>query len=354
MSPTLRRRLGNALLVLASVAFSLGCIEGIIAYVLSHPEMLAAKDGSVGRPLALARNYYMRKDRQIVQFTPDCAVYDPQVTYTLKPSSRCAIANREYTVEYAANRAGVRDSDAALENPAVVFAGDSHAMGWGVAGADSFPQVVGRDLGLPVLNTAVSSYGTARELALVERLKLPGFKALVIQYCDNDYEENQYLASRGRLDILPETKYQALVREHRAETRYYPFKYVRNLFSLARLAMPWRKPPAPPENTNILEARAFLEVLLRHLPLVDGRAVVVLELNEYNRNDAGFVNALGLLINEARFAPLKPIVSTIDVSPLLTAQDYYLLDDHMRPAGHAKVAKAVEEELRRRGVAAAR
>lgn len=346
-----RRWLGSAVLVAASILFSLAAMEGVLAYAVSHPEILASADGTVGKLQMLARNYYMRKDRRIVQFQPDCAVYDPGVTYTLKPSARCIVENREHRVEYAANRAGLRDDDAALDRPAIVFAGDSHAMGWGVAAADSFPKKIGADLGLKTLNTAISSYGTARELAMLERLKLQDAKALVIQYCENDFDENTYLVNAGRLDILPEAKYRALVDEHGRDTRYYPFKLVRNLFSIARLAMPWRKPPPAPADTNAMEARAFLSVLLRHLPLLAGKVVVVLELNEHNRNDVKFTTAVDLLLSEPRFAALKPLVSTVDVSAALTTADYYLLDDHMRPSGHAKVAKLVEDELKRRGIA---
>ena len=116
-----RRWLPNALLVVVSVVVSLACIEGVIAYGLSHSEILVSADGHVrkplGKPLALLRNYYMLIDRRIVQYLPDCAVYDPEATYTLKPSARCTIVNREYTVEYAANRAGLRDDDASLRRP---------------------------------------------------------------------------------------------------------------------------------------------------------------------------------------------------------------------------------------------
>jgi hypothetical protein len=350
VKPRHRVWLLNALLLAASLLVGAAIVEGVVAYALSRPELLAGSD----RPLALARNYYMRKDRKIVQFLPDCAIYDPEVTYTLKPNVRCTVANREHQVEYAINRAGLRDDDEALAAPAIVVTGDSHALGWGVPAETAFPKVIQRDLGMPVLNAAMSSYGTARELALIERLKLGDFKALVIQYCPNDFDENQYLVDRGRLDILPRERYQALVREHARDTRYYPFKYVRNLMSIARLAMPWRKPPPVPPDTNLVEARAFLEVLLRHLGLVEGKVVVVLELNEHNHNDGSFVQAVDLLLNEARFAPLRPLVSTVDVSPLLGVSDYYVLDDHMRPSGHAKVARTVADELKRRGIAAAK
>lgn len=352
MRPRVRGWLINAALAAASLLISAAAIEGLIGYTLSHPAMLASADGSVGRPLALARNYYMRKDRRIVQYLPDCAVYDAEVTYTLRPGQRCTVENREYHVEYAANRAGLRDDDATLDKPAIVVLGDSHAMGWGVAAADAFPKVMQRDLGVPVLNAAISSYGTAREFALLRRIGAAGARAIVIQYCENDYDENQRLAERGGLDIAAEPRYRALVDEHAAETRYYPFKHLRNLFSIGRLALPWRKDPAPPRDINAEEARYFLEVLLHFSTVIAGRPVVVLELNEFNRNDRRFVDEVNKRLAEPRYAALRDVVSTVDVAPLLTAADYYVIDDHMRPSGHAKVAKALEAELRRRGVLA--
>ena len=227
------------------------------------------------------------------------------------------------------------------------------AMGWGVTSAEAFPKVLQRDLGVPVLNAAISSYGTARELALIERLKLNNFSALVIQYCDNDFDENEYLIDHGRLDIMTEAGYRALVAEHARDTGYYPFKHARNLLSIALPAMPWSIPPPlppPPHDTNAVEARYFLDVLLRHPSLIEGKVVVVLELNPYNRNDGRFTGAVAKLLDDPRYAVLRPIVSVVDVSRLLSDSDYYVLDGHMRPAGHAKVAMALEDELRRRGV----
>jgi hypothetical protein len=350
VSSRVRGWLINAALVATSLVIGAAAIEGVIAYALSHPEILASADGSIGRPLALARNHYMRKDRKILQYLPDCAQYDAEVTYTLKPGGRCVVENREYRVEYAANRAGMRDDDATLAKAEIVVLGDSHALGWGVKAEEAFPKVMQRDLGRPVLNTAMSSYGTARELAVLRRLGLKDARAIVVQYCENDYDENQRLVERGGLDIAAEPRYRALAAEHAAETRYYPFKYLRNLFSIGRLAMPWRKTPAPARDINAEEARYFLDVLLHFSAVIAGRPVVVIELNEHNRNDRRFVDEVNKLLEQPRYEALAKLVTTVDVSPLLTAADYYLLDDHMRPSGHAKVAKAIEVELRRRGV----
>lgn len=336
-------------MILAGILVGGAIVEAIIAAALAHPRLLASSDGSVGNALALARRYYFHRDRYIVQFLPECAAYDPEVTYTLRPGGRCTVANREHTVEYAANRAGVRDEEAALARPAVVVTGDSHAMGWGVAAAESFPKVMQRDLDVVVLNAAMSSYGTARELALLERLRPRDVRALVIQYCDNDFGENRHIIDRGALDITPEAVYRSVVADHARDTRYYPFKHLVSFLGMAGRAMPWRPPRRARPDTSREQARYFLEVLARHPALIEGRAVVVLELRGHARNDDRFTRAVTGLLAEPRFAGLRPWVTAIDVSASLTAADYYVLDDHMRPAGHAKVAALIAAELRRRG-----
>ena len=338
----------RALLVLGGVLVPLLCIEAVFGFALSHPRVLASRDGTVGKALARAREYYLDQDRKVVQYLPDCARYDPEVTYTLIPGATCRVANREYTVEYAANRAGLRDSDEALARPEIVVVGDSHAMGWGVRSDEAFPKRLQTILNRSVLNAAISSFGTARELILLERLKLPSVRALVIQYADNDFPENKQYVDNGALAILPEWQYRAVVEEHRRWTRYYPFKHVAALFRMARLAMPERPPASPPRDTVVLEARYFLDVLLRHRAALGGKTVVVLEINAYERMDGRFVAAVRDLLAQARYAPLAPRISAIDVSGALGPADYYLLDNHMRAAGHEKVAQLVAAELKRR------
>jgi hypothetical protein len=332
----------NALLVLGGAVAMLVLVEGVFAFALSHPQLLASSDGTVGQALAYARRYYANQDRKLVQYLADCAQYDRQVTYTLIPWHTCRVAGREYVVEYAANRAGLRDSDEALSRAQIVVLGDSHGMGWGVRSEESFPKRLQAMTGQPVLNASMSSYGTAREMMLLDRLALPA-RTLVIQYADNDFVENKPYVEHGMLDILPEWQYQAVVREHGLATRYYPFKY-----AISLLTAPWHGRPAPPESDNVDEAPYFLAVLLRHRASVEGKTVVVLEIGAYGQNDGRFVGALQRLLAEPRYAVLARWVTAIDLSGALAPEDYYALDGHMRPSGHEKVARLVAVELERR------
>lgn len=116
------------------------------------------------------------------------------------PGHTCRVAGREYVVEYTANRTGLRDGDDALSRAEIVVLGDSHGMGWGVQGEQSFPKRLQGITGRRVLHASMSSYGTAREMTLLERLALPA-GTLVIQYSDNDFVENKPYVDHGTLDI---------------------------------------------------------------------------------------------------------------------------------------------------------
>lgn len=342
--------LANGLLLLGSLVFSLAVLEGAVEAVLRRPTLLPSSTGPLGKPLTLLTHYYKNSLRRIVQYVPECARYDPELTYTLTPGGSCRIVNRDHEVVYAANRAGLRDTEEALDRPELVVLGDSHAMGAAVDAAAAFPKQLEQELGRRVLNAGVSSYGTVRQLALLERLDLPPFEALLIQYCENDARENAAYVNDGALRIVPEAKYDALVDAHRRATRYYPFKHARTLLEksgrvLGRLA-PTHSALA--EDTDAAEARNFLEVLLDHRRLVLGKKVVVLELNGYRRDDGRFIAALRQLLEQPRYAELAPWVTTVDPSERLESNDYFVLDGHMRPQGHAKVARLLAEELGRR------
>jgi|GEM_PF-4352247 len=345
---------GNVLLLLGSAAISLTCVEAAVALVLAYPGLLPRSSGALGKPVSLLSNYYKNYVRESVQFLPECARYDPEVTYTLRPGGRCRVARSGRVAQYSANRAGLRDSDSALDNPAVVVLGDSHAMGAGVEAAESFPEQVERILGLPVLNAGISSFGTARELILLERLKLPSSAALVIQYCENDFRENRVYVDNGALPILSEREYRAIVDSHVRTTRYYPFEHVRNIVRRTGELIFQQRSGEAAVQTDSAEARYFLETLRRHHHLLQGRRVVVLELNGDSYDDGRFIEALRQRLAEPQYADLARWVTTIDVSVVLgQPADYLPLDGHMRPQGHMKVARLVAQELRRRGLQSA-
>lgn len=286
--------------------------------------------------------YYTQSDRRIIQYQPECAEYDAELTYRLKPGT-CRFGGREFSNTYRINRIGTRDSNDALEAPEVVFTGDSYAMGWGVEQDQVMSAVLGDLTGLRVLNTAMSSYGTAREMMGLRRVDLSDTTTLVIQYCDNDYPENRYFVENaGALPIMTRQRYEARRERHLEDTRYYVGKYVRVFAPL--LWRTWKRGQTgwrPMKRRCDVEAGTFLEVL--DLAPVSGRRlrVVVLEIVRNRLVEGCFAEALRRKLEDREPAPWIERVDVIDTPSFLEATHYYGLDEHLTAAGHRRVADEI-------------
>src|SRR5262249_10782394 len=156
---TMTRRALTAVVLVFQLIVGVVLAEGVLLAMYSRP--------SRRYPAALLEffrwEYFYR--RNIVQLDTGRARYDAELLYTLRPG-RFTFANVEYATPYEVNSLGVRDDEASLAQPEIVVAGDSYAMGWGVQQGDAFPQVIEQKTGRRVLNAAVASYGTVRELRL--------------------------------------------------------------------------------------------------------------------------------------------------------------------------------------------
>ncbi|MGH7162340.1 MAG: hypothetical protein ACREID_02565, partial [Planctomycetota bacterium] len=289
----------------------------------------------------------------MIQYIPECARYDPELAYTLKPG-RFVFEVTEYSTEYRVNRLGVRDDDPSLESPEIVVVGDSHAMGLGVQQEEGFPQALERMSGRKVLNTGVSSYGTARELRMLARVPMDSVRHVVVQYCANDYEENRAFRDGG-LRVMAEEAYRGLVEHHARDRIYWPLKYTgciaRSLWSsvlsrIARSAPPSEDAGVAPEGGAGDEADAFLEVLRRCPADLSRARLVLVEINGYNANDTEFLDAVRRGIAAREYPEFVETMVLVDVSGALTDADYLVLDDHMRPAGHEAVARRIWDAMR--------
>src|SRR5262249_34040077 len=123
------------------------------------------------------------------------------------------------------NRLGVRDDEESLNAPEIVVIGDSIAMGWGVQQDETFAQLIERRTGRKVLNAAVSSYGTVREMKMLNRIDLSHATHLIIQYTENDWPENRSFRSDGYLGAGPESALRADMESDRRRTRYWFGRY---------------------------------------------------------------------------------------------------------------------------------
>jgi len=331
--------------VLYTVVAATLLFEIIIVSLLHLPRVVGVSPEPLRRSI---QQVYRHFNRSLIQFDPNCARYDSGLFYTLKPGT-CSFGNIEFQNTYRISEPGVRDEAASLDAPEIIVLGDSHAMGWGVEQDQALPQVLGRKLGRKVLNAAVSSYGTAREMLMLKRLNTSNLKVLVVQYSDNDLPENQtFRLNSNHLPIMSEPEYQRIVQHYGSQRSYYPGKYVyRLLMKILRLEEP------EPDQVRMEPVRAGQEAQLflftvEHASGVklDDVQIVVFEINEQVGTPRPFIESVNLERRRRGRAPFILRLIAVDVAPRLTRDDFYRLDDHMNARGHEKVAEALAEAIR--------
>lgn len=319
-------------------------IEGAIAAMLTWPPRAA--------PLrALARQYYLAFDRNIIQLDPRFARYDPELFYTLRPG-RFVFAQREFSTEFRVNSLGVRDDEEALAAPELIVAGDSFAMGWGVGQDETFAKIIARATGLRVLNAAVSSYGTVREMRLLDRANTARLRYLIVQYSANDWPENLQFLARGNTHVpSSEERFRRLAEKYQAKRRYYPGKYSRETLRLLLRGAKSRLHPrvrsaaaagAPAGD----EADVFINAVL-HASAVDLHRVrlIVFEINGDGAG-GGLIPALRRKIATGSYSPPIGNVTLVDVSAALRPEHFFVLDEHLNRRGHRAIADVLLSALR--------
>ena len=329
----------------------LGLAEGFLVLALRWPILLPS-----GRPLGMVEILYAWH-RNIIQFSRECGRYDARLGYTLRPGV-CRFENPEFSTEYRINSAGLRDDEASLDAPKIIVLGDSFAMGWGVEQQQAFPQILEASLETPVLNAAVSSFGTARASVLLSQLDRSRLKILIIQYCANDFDENESFRESGnRLAVSSPERYHRRVETYERDRRY---RFGSHLFRLTKtrivepaligLAAAISPQPtgapldeAPPGDGR--QAELFLQVLEAGMSEPFPERILVLEIDRYRVMDSAFVTELGALLRVRAGHPLLSRVEPLDLSGRLKPEHYYRLDEHLNADGHRAVAAAIRERI---------
>ena len=339
MGRTIARRV---VVVAVPLLIAAALLEGGVALLLAHTPRAPALR-------ALAREYYGSFDRAIIQMDARFARYDPELFYTLRPG-RFVFAQREFAHELRINALGVRDDEAALDAPEIVVIGDSIAMGWGVAQDETFPALLARETGRRVLNAAVSSYGTVREMRLLERVDRRRLAWLVVQYNANDVGENRLFLQRDNTHVPGSLeRFRAISRRYEGRRAYYPGKYAWESTRLLTRAIGDRFAPRQPRGplpTADEEAEAFLNAIL-HAGAVDFDRVRLV-VAEITGEGAPTVMLPALRRRLAR-PDLPAGVRTarlVDVGARLRPEHFHVLDDHPNARGHRVIADALLAAMR--------
>lgn len=319
-------KLGIQVFLIGLVTVAL--LEALLLFSFRYPTLSPI-------PKPVLKHLHVLFIRNTIQVMPACAQYDDTLTYTLRPGT-CIFSNTEYSNEYSINSLGVRDDEAALDMPETVVLGDSIAMGWGVEQHEAFPKVYERITGSRTLNAGISSYGTARELMLLERIDRSALKHLIIQYHENDFAENKQFAS-GEWRTLSRGQYEATVQKHAEMQRYFPGKHTINLIVVFRNAvLGLSSASLDPASTGRAwehEAETFLQVLsLSPVDLDDYQiSVIALEIE--------FIQAAKQLATRSE-SPVLSRIQFIDAGFLHDIPGaFYVLDDHPTAVGQDAIAR---------------
>lgn len=334
------------LLVIANLVvflFVLTFIEAAIAFFLRHPPPHQFA-------LRVISSYYVQHDRRIIQALPECAIYDPETTYILRPGS-CSFSNREFSTSVNVNSAGLRDDEASLLGPEIIALGDSVAMGWGVHAGETYAKKIQALCGVKVLNAGISSYATVRSLRLLGRLDLSNVRAILLQYSDNDFGENAaFFSQDNTLEIAPRSRYEEIQRDHIQRGRYFPGKHTLRFvpFALTRTlsrlpstngaGVVAQKSSQGEESNAELHAKYFLNALVHSTNIPDGIPILIFEINGRGKNSREFTSSLRTLVESTELPPdLGPLI-IIDMDDGLTYDKFFVLDEHINAHGHNYVA----------------
>ena len=294
--------------------------------------------------IKIARRYNLYHDRNELSYMKDCARHDSRLSYLLKPGS-CQFGNQEYSTEVEVNSAGFRDDEGSLDSPELIAMGDSQTTGWGVAQSESYPNVLEELTGLKVLNSGIPSFGTARELLALNHFDLSQVKYLTIQYCNNDLRENkEFVSSNGKLRIMRAQDYIAIRsrRKNKSPNYYigdYLFKYLPFMYQALQEQNPVT---SVSERTKFAvdSVDHFIKSLVLAREKLEGREILVFEVNGYNEDMGFFTRELDARVRTGR-VPKWLSIEVLDVSQILRDEHFYILDDHLRASGHKLLAKAV-------------
>ncbi len=274
----------------------------------------------------------------------DCIRFVPRAfVYTMNPGA-CELKNIEYATTLTHDTDGFRNG-ARRDDYRVAVIGDSHAHGVGVNDDEVFARLLESVYRHPTKNLAVGSYATMREL---EALRQHGGDVdhVVLQYCDNDLNENEasVALSGDEFQGAVRKQWTALKASYDEGKAAGLKKPLLDLAALLRRGMfaskqTWRRQLArrPIER----EAAAFAKVVQRYQDVLEGKQLVVLESSGFGLNSPRLAPAFRSALSAIGW--LRH--SVIDTSAILDSDDYYFLDDHLNAEGHRKLAAAVAREI---------
>lgn len=265
--------------------------------------------------------------------------------YKMKPG-KCRAKNLEYDITMSFDSNGFRNGIRSTDHYDVAVIGDSHAQGAGVADDKSFSYLLESTYHYQTMNLGIGSYATMREL---EALATYGSHAkyVVVQYCDNDFAENEESIRLSKEDFRAQAEKQWNEIRH----SYKAGKsrgYMAPLHNLAVLLWngsyssksTWRRTLIDKRPIE-LEASTFGQIIERYRRLLEGKRLIVIEIASYGANSPRFEDSFGAELNKISGLQYRIINS----ARILNYDDYFFFDGHINSRGHRKLAAVLSQEI---------
>ena len=312
-------------------------IEVSFVIFLHHPSLLKYTPSFLKHHI---KNLYTNFDANCIQLEESCIRYDPSLGYRLK-SGRCVFFNTEFHNEFLINSQGLRDDEDSLKAPDIIILGDSHVMGWGVNQEETFAQILEKETHLKVLNAGISSFGTVREMRLLEQLDTSSLKYLIIQYCSNDDDENkEFYKKNNKLNIMDQRSYEKTLKNYKKSQHYYPARYIilscriilEEILNFLN-AVPQFVPPS-------VSVSMFLNALMSagHSDL-NRMTIIVIKIDNYVYREIPFIPELQKQIFSQDYSDFIKSLVLVDVQKDLDDLKYYYpLDGHLNAQGHRAIS----------------
>ena len=264
--------------------------------------------------------YHQLGFRKIWQNQSDCVEYDNDLIFKPRHGS-CRFNNTEFKTELNFSDKGrVHNTNIKLNNKeikCIAVLGDSHAMGWGVNDDETFSYILEKKIKRPVYNLAVSGYATNREIMRLQKSNLiDKIDTVIIQYCNNDYQENIYFSENqsrnnySKFEKMHSNNF-SFFKRLRKGVRYavtVPLKY-------SEKKLDWKE-----------EEDSFLKILNNYNFLKTKKIIVI------------YSNGHEIYYDNFRLNNNTDIKNVYFIDVDYEKKDFFLIDGHLNKQGHIKVA----------------
>ncbi len=280
----------------------------------------------------------------------DCFEIVPEpYAYKFKPGT-CTLNNAEYRTTQHIDNNGFRNPDESFYQTDTVAIGDSHTFGLGVNDEDTLSRQLTDFHGIKTLNLGIPTYATYRELETLQQYA-PHAKNVILQYCDNDFDENQvYLGNSADRYKVAEDSVRKNIKD--ALNAYHASKdagWQGGLRGIAQTLTAHEYAPKADIKASVInraqlpdEAEAFARTLSTHHDLLQGKHIVVFESSSYGLNSPNFQQIFQAAVKK-QLPDLD--ITVLDSTHVVNPKDFYFLDDHPRPSAFKKLARALAENL---------